>query len=111
MTKGAIVNLAKIFYFDYLEANGGAANAGNWSPPHQQQQQPPPRMQQQQQNQQQTTRFTFPGAGAVNHRPVTQRTSSSLDPETQAAINATVGKMKEWMPPKVGATQQVGRGN
>jgi len=78
VSKQILANLKGIYYTEHLEAGGKQAVA-----------QP----QQNQGQQHQGTRFTFPGAGSFAQRqpqPTQQRGYGSLDPETQAALDATL---------------------
>lgn len=70
-----VANFAKIAYVDFIEKNP------NTPPP------TPPRQMQTQQ-----TRLTFPGAGHSSQLPIPRTNQNdSLDAETSAAVNATVG--------------------
>ena len=78
VTKQILSNLKNIYYGEHLEAGGQPV-----------QRQP----QQQNQNQNQQTRFSYPGAGSFAQRqvqPTQQNQRGSLDPETQAALDATL---------------------
>lgn len=81
---GVLSNLARIFSFDLAEGAGLPQVNGNQQPQQQQQ-----FFQQNQAPMNQQTRFTFPGAGTYV-RPPAQQQQVVDDPETTAAMAATV---------------------
>lgn len=83
ITPAVVQNLARIYYIEHLEANGGQPPNIRMNPP------APP------QQQQQSTRFSYPGAGAHARMPQANNggnQNEALDPETFAALAATTDR-------------------
>lgn len=95
-----VANFAKIAYVDFMEKNP------NTPPPS-----PPQRTMTTQ-----TTRLTFPGAGHSTQLPSARQVNNDpLDPETSAAVNATIGLWpkhpKGFDPKSVPGAMTITRGN
>lgn len=93
MTPAAIIQLAKMQYFDLVQE--GKIKPTTLAPVNNQQQQ-------------QQNRLTFPGAGSMVQRPqVGTLTKAAVNSDTQAALDATFGLMNKWSP--TGQQQQGGQ--